>query len=193
MSKWVKWISDQKVFLISIVIGKFDCYNFFLESKYSLILRMSPQVRLPDIDMGIQAEIFSDEESLLRRFLILIGNHQPHCLLNHNLIQFDLQVLKNRLYYFDLPFPTVPDDTAIDVLNQLSPRWREVVIRENGIFLLDTLVFAKRFIKIPYPHGLANLAYKMINEKKIKLHQQFSHILPIDWLATSPLRQNSIQ
>ncbi|KAL0226235.1 hypothetical protein P9112_013559 [Eukaryota sp. TZLM1-RC] len=37
-----EWISDQKVFLISIVIGKFDRHNFFLESKYSLLLRMSP-------------------------------------------------------------------------------------------------------------------------------------------------------
>ncbi|KAL0205559.1 hypothetical protein P9112_000866 [Eukaryota sp. TZLM1-RC] len=127
-----EWISDQKVFLISIVIGKFDRRNFFLESKYSLLLRMSPQIRLPDIDMDIQAEIFSDEKTLLRRFINLIGNHQPHCFLNHNLMQFDLQVLKNRLNYFDLAFPTVRDDSTIDVLNQLSPRWREVVIRENG-------------------------------------------------------------
>ncbi|KAL0215535.1 hypothetical protein P9112_007719 [Eukaryota sp. TZLM1-RC] len=188
-----EWISDQKVFLISIVVGKFDRHNFFLESKYSLILRMSPQIRLPDIDMDVQAEIFSDEKTLLRRFLNIIGNHQPHCFLNHNLMQFDLQVLKNRLNYFDLPFPTVRDDTAIDVLNQLSPRWREVVIRENGFFLLDILVFAKKFIKIPYGHGLGNLAYKIINEKTIKLHQEFSHILPIDCLATSHLIQKSIQ
>ncbi|KAL0215187.1 hypothetical protein P9112_007371 [Eukaryota sp. TZLM1-RC] len=133
-----EWISDQKVFLISIVIGKFDRHNFFLESKYSLILRMNPQVRLPDIDIDIQAEIFSDEKTLLRRFLNLIGDHQPHCFLNHNLMQFDLQVSKNRLNYFDLPFPTVRNDSTIDVLNQLSPRWREVFIRENGFFLLDT-------------------------------------------------------
>ncbi|KAL0218991.1 hypothetical protein P9112_004644 [Eukaryota sp. TZLM1-RC] len=188
-----EWISDQKVFLISIVVGKFDRHNFFLESKYSLILRMSPQIRLPDIDMDVQAEIFSDEKTLLRRFLNIIGDHQPHCFLNHNLMQFDLQVLKNRLNYFDLPFPTFPDDTAIDVFNQLSPRWREVVIRETGFFLLDTLVFAKIIIKIPYGHGLGTLAYKMINEKKIKLHQELSHIIPIDCLASSPLRQNSIQ
>ncbi|KAL0218643.1 hypothetical protein P9112_004296 [Eukaryota sp. TZLM1-RC] len=57
-----EWISDQQVFLISLVIGKFDRHNFFLESKYSLILRISPQIRLPDIDMDIQAEIFSDEK-----------------------------------------------------------------------------------------------------------------------------------
>ncbi|KAL0216752.1 hypothetical protein P9112_008936 [Eukaryota sp. TZLM1-RC] len=107
------------------------------------MLRMSPQVsRLPEITMDIQAEIFSDEKTLLRRFLNLLGTHQPHCFLNHILMQFDSQVLKNRLNYFDLPFPTVPDDTVIDVLNQLSPRWREGVIRENGFFLLDTLVFA---------------------------------------------------
>ncbi|KAL0216705.1 hypothetical protein P9112_008889 [Eukaryota sp. TZLM1-RC] len=108
-------------------------------------------------------------------------------------MQLDLQGLKNRLNYFDLPFPTVRDGTAIDVLNRPSLRWREVVIRENGFFLLDTFVFAKKFIKIPYGHVLGNLAYKMINEKKIKLHQEFSHILPIDCLATSPLIQNSIQ
>ncbi|KAL0226236.1 hypothetical protein P9112_013560 [Eukaryota sp. TZLM1-RC] len=108
-------------------------------------------------------------------------------------MQFDLQILKNRLNYFDLAFATVRDDSKIDVLNQLSPTWREVVIRENGFFLLDTWVFAKKFIKIPYGHGLDNLAYKRINEKKIKLHQEFSHILPIDCLATSPLIQNSIQ
>ncbi|KAL0207832.1 hypothetical protein P9112_010419 [Eukaryota sp. TZLM1-RC] len=188
-----EWISDQKVFLISIVIGKFDCHNFFLESKYSLLLRMSPQIRLPDIDMDIQAEIFSVEKTLLRRFLNIVGTHQPHCFLNHNLMQFDLQILKNRLNYFDLAFPTVRDDSTVDVLNQLSPRWREVVIRENGFFLLDTWVFAKKFIKIPYGHGLGNLAYKMINEKKIKLHREFSYILPINCLATPPLIQNSIQ
>ncbi|KAL0205739.1 hypothetical protein P9112_001046 [Eukaryota sp. TZLM1-RC] len=83
-------ISDQKVFLISIVIGKFDRHNFFLESKYSLMLRMSPQITLPDIDMDVQAEIFSDEKALLRRFLNIIGNYQPHCFLNQNLMQFDL-------------------------------------------------------------------------------------------------------
>ncbi|KAL0218676.1 hypothetical protein P9112_004329 [Eukaryota sp. TZLM1-RC] len=57
-----EWISDQQVFLISLVIDKFDRHNFFLESKYSLILRISPQIRLPDIDIDIQAEIFSDEK-----------------------------------------------------------------------------------------------------------------------------------
>ncbi|KAL0227301.1 hypothetical protein P9112_014625 [Eukaryota sp. TZLM1-RC] len=132
-----EWISDKKVFSISIVIGKFDRHNVFLESEYSLMLGMSPQVRLPDIDMDIQAEVFSDEKTLLRRLSNLTGNHQPHFFLNHNLMQFDLQVLRNRLNYFDLPCPTVRDDTAIDVLNELSPRWREVVIRENGFFLLD--------------------------------------------------------
>ncbi|KAL0206670.1 hypothetical protein P9112_001977 [Eukaryota sp. TZLM1-RC] len=149
-------------------------------------MRISPQVRLPDIDIDVQAEIFSDEKTFLHRFLNLIGNHQPHCFLNHNLIQFNLQVLKNRLNYFGLPFPTVLDDTAIDVLNQLSPRWKEVVIWEDEIFLLDTLVFVKQFIKIPYGNGLGNLAYKMINGTKIKLHQEFSNILPIDCLAISP-------
>ncbi|KAL0224493.1 hypothetical protein P9112_003883 [Eukaryota sp. TZLM1-RC] len=133
----------QKVFLISTVIGKFYRHNVFLQSKYSLMLGMSLRVRLPDIDMDIEVEIFSDEKTLLRRFLNLIGIHQPHCFLNHNLMQFDLQVLKNRLTYFDLSFPTVRDDTAIDVLNQHLARWREVVIRGNGFFLLDTLVFAK--------------------------------------------------
>ncbi|KAL0218581.1 hypothetical protein P9112_004234 [Eukaryota sp. TZLM1-RC] len=52
-----EWISDQKVFLISIVIGKFDRHNFVLESKCSLILRISPQIRLPDIDMDVHPEI----------------------------------------------------------------------------------------------------------------------------------------
>ncbi|KAL0216060.1 hypothetical protein P9112_008244 [Eukaryota sp. TZLM1-RC] len=145
-----EWISDEKMFLISIVVGKFDHHTFLLESKYSLMLRMSPQIRLPDIDMDVQAEILSDEKTLLRRFLNIIANHQPHRFLNHNLMQFDLQVLKNRLYYFDLPFPTVRDDAAIDVLNQLSPRWREVVIRENDFFLLDTLVFATQNL-LKYP------------------------------------------
>ncbi|KAL0216543.1 hypothetical protein P9112_008727 [Eukaryota sp. TZLM1-RC] len=87
-----EWISDQKVFLISIVIGKFDRHNFCLESKYSLILRMSPQIKLPDIDLDVQAEIFSDEKILLRRFSNIVGTHQFQCFLSHNLIQFDLQV-----------------------------------------------------------------------------------------------------
>ncbi|KAL0207743.1 hypothetical protein P9112_012371 [Eukaryota sp. TZLM1-RC] len=95
-----EWISDQTVFLVSIAIGRFDRHNFSLESKYSLILRMNPQDRSPDIDMDVQAEIFSDEKTLLRRFSYIIRNHQPHFFLNHNLMQFDLQVLKNRLYIF---------------------------------------------------------------------------------------------
>ncbi|KAL0214405.1 hypothetical protein P9112_006589 [Eukaryota sp. TZLM1-RC] len=136
---------------------------------------------------------FSDGKTLLRRILNLIGYYQPHWFFNHNLMQFDLQVLKRRLNNFDLPFPTVRDDATVDVLSQLSLRWRVVVIRENGFFLLLILVFAKKFIKIPYGHGLGNLAYKTITEKKSKLHQEFSHILPIDCLATSPLRQNWIQ
>ncbi|KAL0205465.1 hypothetical protein P9112_000772 [Eukaryota sp. TZLM1-RC] len=37
-----EWISDHKVFVISIVVGKVDRHNFLLESKYALILRMSP-------------------------------------------------------------------------------------------------------------------------------------------------------
>ncbi|KAL0219709.1 hypothetical protein P9112_005362 [Eukaryota sp. TZLM1-RC] len=75
-----EWISGQKIFLISIVVGRFDHHNFFLVSECSLISKMSPQItRLPDIDMDIQAEILSDGKNLLRRFFNIIGNHQPHC------------------------------------------------------------------------------------------------------------------
>ncbi|KAL0205469.1 hypothetical protein P9112_000776 [Eukaryota sp. TZLM1-RC] len=155
---------------------------------HNLICKCS-QIKLPDIAMDNHSEIFSAKKTLLRWFL----NLSTHCFFNDNLMQFALHVLKSRLNYFDLPFPTVPDETVIDVLNELSPRWREIVIRENGFYLLDTLVFAKKKFKIPYGHGLGNLVYKMINEKKIKLHQEFSHILPIDCLATSPLIENSIQ
>ncbi|KAL0218948.1 hypothetical protein P9112_004601 [Eukaryota sp. TZLM1-RC] len=155
---------------------------------------MNSQIsRLPDIDMDAQAEIFSDEKTLLRRFFNTIVNHQPHCFLSHNLMQFDLQVLKNRLNYFDLQFPTVSHDTAIDALNQVSPRWREIVIRENRFFLLNTLAFAKKFIEIQYGHILGNLTYKLISEKKIKLHQEFINILPVDCLATASLRQKLIR
>ncbi|KAL0216149.1 hypothetical protein P9112_008333 [Eukaryota sp. TZLM1-RC] len=157
---------------------------------------MSDQITsLPQIDTNVQAELFDNEEILLRRFSNIIGNYQPHCFLNHNLIKFDLQVLKNRFNYFGLPFPTGSVDSTVDVLNHLSPRWKEIVIRENqgGFYLLDTLVFAKKFIKIQYGHSVGNLAYKMINEKKIKLHQQFTNILPVDCLATTPLRQTLIQ
>ncbi|KAL0215029.1 hypothetical protein P9112_007213 [Eukaryota sp. TZLM1-RC] len=106
-----EWISNQKVFLISIVIGRFDQHNFFLKSKYSLLLKMSSQIRsLPEINMNVHAELFFNEETLLRRFSNLIDNCQPHCLLNHNLIKFDLQVLKNRVNEFNLSFHTVAND-----------------------------------------------------------------------------------
>ncbi|KAL0235187.1 hypothetical protein GEMRC1_001769 [Eukaryota sp. GEM-RC1] len=184
-----RWISSQKVMSVALIFGRFNEDNFYEEKSIIICVNLCA-TNLPspiECSLSPRTEIYvvPNELVLLHILMDVIQDYQPNFITGHNIIGFDFKVLEKRFQFYQFPWPVNFQESN---LNLLSKNWREVVKNKHGYLILDTLLFAKRFLTMKFGNDLASLTRNLIHEFCLKLKkEELGNLLPIDCWCKSTL------
>ncbi|KAL0246508.1 hypothetical protein GEMRC1_007720 [Eukaryota sp. GEM-RC1] len=176
------FLADQQIIMISVIIAKlqsngelqFDS-SIVLYTDYNYKIKFSesetPAFKLDLLD-------FPNENELLVTYANIVSQYKPNAFIGHNIFNFDLPIIDNKMWALDLPLLTNPNPIELP----LHSRWLDIIKDHNGFTVLDTFLFAKKRIGLKYGCSLANLSWNLLSEPKLKLDKDLDHLLPVDCL-----------
>ncbi len=136
----------KQIFCISVVCGDFK------------------KVLIVSLEKLKHAENFPDEKELLERFFSLVRELDPDLILGWHLIDFDLQVIKERCHKLEVPFILGRLDTVTKIILKKGYFDRSRVVAE-GRQVIDVLTWVREAIKLEN-YQLETVAQHYLKEGK---------------------------
>ncbi|KAL0220299.1 hypothetical protein RCL1_000153 [Eukaryota sp. TZLM3-RCL] len=173
-------VTFSKILCISGHFGYLDERDFYHIRSFLFATReCAVPSRNPDLHWNVVPQWFDDEASLLTSFFNLLGEYEPTYICGHNVNEFDWPLITTRSNDLGVQLP-VRSVVYPNYRQYLIARWMKVREVVSNYVFVDTLQFAKKFIKSRYGFSLANLSHKLLNERKPRLHPDLRYLLPID-------------